>query len=207
MFDLDPDLATINEHLRKDPAMAALADARPAMRVVHGWDGFEVAIRSIIGQQVSVGRARDLNGILVDRCGARLAAAAAGLDRLFPTPSQVLDADLQRLGMPGARAATLKAIARAALDDPELFSRGPSIEATAARLRAVKGIGDWTAHYIAMRACAEPDAFPASDIGLLRAAAGPDGRRPSPRELLSRADAWRPWRAYAAHHLWAIDPG
>jgi AraC family transcriptional regulator of adaptative response / DNA-3-methyladenine glycosylase II len=107
--------------------------------------------------------------------------------------------------MPGARAATLKAMARAALDDPALFARGPSIDVTVARLRAVKGVGDWTAHYIAMRACGEPDAFPASDVGLLRGAAG-GGARPLPRELLQRAEAWRPWRAYAAHHLWAVDP-
>jgi AraC family transcriptional regulator of adaptative response / DNA-3-methyladenine glycosylase II len=97
-------------------------------------------------------------------------------------------------------------MARAALEDVGLFARRNSVEATVARLRAVKGVGDWTAHYIAMRACGEPDAFPASDVGLLRGAADQHGRRPSPRELLARADAWRPWRAYAAHHLWAIDP-
>ena len=207
MFHLDADLVTINASLRRDPLMAALVDARPAIRVFHGWDGFEVAIRSIIGQQVSVRRARDLNGVLVERCGGRLNAAATGLDRLFPTPSQVLDGDLDRLGMPGARALTLETMARAALADPELFSRGASIEETAARLRAVKGVGDWTAHYIAMRGCAEPDAFPASDVGLLRGAARRGQPRPAPRELLARAAAWRPWRAYAAHHLWAIDPG
>ena len=207
MFDLDADLVTINASLCRDPQMAPLVDARPAVRVFHGWDGFEVAIRSIVGQQVSVRRARDLNGVLAERCGSRLPGGATGLDRLFPTPSQVLDGDLDRLGMPGARALTLGTMARAVLADPELFSRGASIEETTARLRAVKGVGDWTAHYIAMRACAEPDAFPASDVGLLRGAAGPDRPRPSPRDLLARAAAWRPWRAYAAHHLWAIDPG
>ena len=205
MFDLDAALTVINRHLAADPWLAPQVEARPTIRVFHGWDGFEVAMRSIIGQQVSVARARDLNGVLVDRCGVPLRGGAGGPCRLFPTAAQVLEADLGRLGMPGARAATLKAMARAALDDPGLFARGPSIDVTVARLRAIKGVGDWTAHYIAMRACGEPDAFPASDIGLLRGAAGA-GARPLPRELLRRAEAWRPWRAYAAHHLWAVDP-
>lgn len=201
MFDLDADLAAINAHLTRDPSMAPLVRTRPHLRVFHGWDGFEVAMRSVIGQQVSVSRARDLNGVLVERCGA-----GSGTSRLFPGPREVADTDLGRLGMPGARVAALKAVAQAALEDPALFTSRGSIEATTARLRAIKGIGDWTAHYIAMRACGEPDAFPASDVGLLRGAAGPGGRRPSPRELLARAEAWRPWRAYAAHQLWASDP-
>jgi AraC family transcriptional regulator, regulatory protein of adaptative response / DNA-3-methyladenine glycosylase II len=206
MFDLDSDVDTIAAHLASDAMLAPLVAARPALRVFRGPDPFEVAIRSIIGQQVSVARARVLNGILVERCGEPVVTGQAALTRLFPTPAQVLDGDLGRLGMPGARAAALKAVAAAALEDPELFARRASIEETTARLRAVKGIGDWTAHYIAMRACGEPDAFPASDAGLLRGAAVLFGRRPSPGELLVRAEAWRPWRAYAAHHLWAVDP-
>jgi AraC family transcriptional regulator, regulatory protein of adaptative response / DNA-3-methyladenine glycosylase II len=109
------------------------------------------------------------------------------------------------MGMPGARVATLKAVAAAALADPGLFDRTNSIEETVAKLRAIRGVGDWTAHYIAMRACGEPDAFPASDVGLLRGAANVFGRRPMPQALHARAEAWRPWRAYAAHHLWAAD--
>jgi len=91
------------------------------------------------------------------------------------------------------------------LAEPRLFDSASSIDETIARLRAIRGIGDWTAHYIAMRACGEPDAFPASDVGLLRGAADATGRRPTPQELLGRAEAWRPWRAYAAHQLWAVD--
>jgi AraC family transcriptional regulator of adaptative response / DNA-3-methyladenine glycosylase II len=205
MFDLDADVAAIDGHLVTDPELAPLVAARPAMRVFRGPDPFEVAIRSIIGQQVSVARARVLNGVLVERCGEPLVVAQDGPTRLFPTAAQVLDGDLDQLGMPGARVAALKAIAEAALEDPDLFARRASVEETTARLRAVKGIGDWTAHYIAMRACGEPDAFPASDVGLLRGAAVLFGRRPSSGELLARAEAWRPWRAYAAHHLWAVD--
>jgi AraC family transcriptional regulator, regulatory protein of adaptative response / DNA-3-methyladenine glycosylase II len=207
MLDLDVEADAIAAHLAADPGMAPLAAAHPAMRVFRGPDPFEVAIRSIIGQQVSVARARVLNGVLVERCGDPIVTGQAALTRLFPTPAQVLEGDLGRLGMPGARATALRAVAAAALEDPELFARRGSVEETTARLRAVKGIGDWTAHYIAMRACGEPDAFPASDVGLLRGAAVLFGRRPSPRELLERAEAWRPWRAYAAHHLWAVDPG
>jgi AraC family transcriptional regulator of adaptative response / DNA-3-methyladenine glycosylase II len=187
--------------------LAPLVSVRPAIRVFHGVDPFEVAIRSIIGQQVSVSRARELNSLLVGRCAEPLPGGVAPLDRLFPTPQQLLDADLGRFGMPGARVAALRAVAAAVLEDHDLFARRASVEETTARLRAVKGIGDWTAHYIAMRACGEPDAFPASDVGLLRGAALLFGRRPSPRELLARAEAWRPWRAYAAQHLWAADPG
>ncbi len=107
--------------------------------------------------------------------------------------------------MPGARVATLKTMAEAAVADDELFDTARSLDDTIARLRAIKGIGEWTAHYIAMRACRQPDAFPASDVGLLRGAAGGDGSRPTPAALLRRAEAWRPWRAYAAHHLWNVD--
>lgn len=205
MFDLAADLQTITAHLSRDPYMAPLVAARPALRVLRGWDRFEVAVRSIIGQQVTVARARLLNGILVERCGSWLRHGIHQPGRVFPTPQQVLDADLATMGMPGARVRALKSVASAVLADPQLFDRASSVDETTARLRAVRGIGDWTAHYIAMRACGEPDAFPASDVGLLRAAADPAGRRPSPDELLARAEPWRPWRAYAAHQLWAVD--
>jgi AraC family transcriptional regulator of adaptative response / DNA-3-methyladenine glycosylase II len=206
MFDLDADLRSIAVHLARDSSMVPLLTARPAVRVFRGWDGFEVAARSVIGQQVTVARARRLNGILVDRCGGALGEGRdATVSRLFPTPQQVLDADLAGMGMPGARVTTLKTVAAAVLAEAGLFDRASSVEGTIARLRAIRGIGDWTAHYIAMRACGEPDAFPASDVGLLRGASDATGRRPTPAELLGRAEAWRPWRAYAAHQLWALD--
>lgn len=204
MVDLDADLAAVNAHLAGDPALAPLVAARPAMRVPGNWDGFEVAMRTVTGQQVSIEAARRLNGRLVERCGAVLPGVdGQGLYRLFPAPERVLAADLSAIGMPGARVAALKAVAEAALVEPDLFTRGPSVEETVARLRAIKGIGEWSAQYIAMRACREPDAFPASDVGLLRGVADADGRRPTPAALLARAEAWRPWRAYAAQHIWA----
>ena len=206
MFDLDADLPVVNAHLARDPFMADLVAARPALRVPGGWDPFEVAVRSIIGQQVSVERARQLNGVLVERCRSTSTGPSGdALGRLFPTAQQVVDADLSNLGMPSARVATLKTVAAAALEDPRLFERGATLDETIVRLRRLRGIGDWTAHYIAMRACREPDAFPASDVGLLRGAADGRGRRPTPAALLKRAEVWRPWRAYAAHQLWGSD--
>jgi AraC family transcriptional regulator of adaptative response / DNA-3-methyladenine glycosylase II len=206
MFDLDADLPVINAHLSQDPLMSPLVAARPAMRVFGGWAPFEVAIRTVNGQQVSVERARHLNGELARRCDAAPATTCGtSLRRPFPAPQEVMDADLAGMGMPGVRVAALKAIASAAIMDPELFAIGLSLDETIARLRTIKGIGEWTAHYIAMRACRQLDAFPASDVGLLRGAVNRDGSRPTAAALLTRAEAWRPWRAYAAHHLWNVD--
>ena len=208
MFDLDADLTSIAAHLSGDPVLGPLIAERPAVRVPGHWEPFETAMRAVLGQQVAVERARHLNARLVERAGrpvSGIIGAGTGLHRLFPSPQEVLDADLSNMGMPRARAATLVAVARAALADPDLFRRSATAEQTLARLCALKGVGPWTAQYIAIRACREPDAFPSSDVGLLRGSADADGRRPSPAELARRAQAWRPWRAYAAQHIWAHD--
>lgn len=205
MFDLDADLAVVNRHLSSDLSMAPLVAARPALRVFGGWDPFEVAMRTINGQQVSVERARHLNGVLVARAAGKTVSPLRGLTSLFPTPQEVLTTDLDGMGMPGARVATLRTMAEAAITDRHLFDTSGSLDETITRLRGIKGIGEWTAQYIAMRACRQPDAFPATDVGLLRGAANADGVRPTPAVLLARAEAWRPWRAYAAHHLWTVD--
>jgi AraC family transcriptional regulator of adaptative response / DNA-3-methyladenine glycosylase II len=207
VFDLAADVALIGDHLRQDDRLAPLITARPGLRVPGGWDGFELAVRAVLGQQVSVAAARNLGGRLIALCGRQTVGREIGLTRCFPTPEEVLDADLSALGMPGSRKATLRALAEAALADTALFLSQGTIEATVARLKQVKGIGDWTAHYIALRVVREPDAFPASDIGLMRAMAGANGTRPSAGELLARAEVWRPWRGYAAQYLWANDPG
>jgi AraC family transcriptional regulator of adaptative response / DNA-3-methyladenine glycosylase II len=128
----------------------------------------------------------------------------AGLSLAFPTTAQVACADLTALGVPNARRQALVALAQAALADPLLFQPRATLDETVLRLRAIHGIGEWTAQYIAIRASREPDAFPAGDVGLLRSV-GRGGARPSPAELLERAERWRPWRAYAAQHLWAAD--
>jgi len=207
VFDLDADVASITAHLRRDRLLAPLVARRPGLRVPSAWDGFELAVRAVLGQQVTLEAGRRLAVRLVETCGrgAPASAGSAGVARVFPTAAQVARADLSGLGMPGARRATLVAVAEAALAEPRLFEPLETVEATVARLCAIRGVGDWTAHYIALRAARDPDAFPASDVALLRAATGRRGVRPSATELLERAERWRPWRAYAAQHLWMSD--
>lgn len=208
VFDVGADIETIGAHLSRDPFLASLVARRPGLRAPGGWDGFELAVRAILGQQVTVVAARRLAGQLVALCGDVLPDTHGGppsLTRAFPAPEQVAAADLGALGMPSARRASLKALAEAALADPHLFRPLGTVDEAMARLRTVRGVGEWTAQYIALRALRETDAFPASDIGLLRGAAIEVGTRPTPEELLERAEPWRPWRAYAAQHLWAAD--
>ena len=203
VFDLGADVTMIGAHLAQDRLLAPLIALRPGLRVPGGWDGFELAVRAVLGQQVTVEAGRRLAVRLVQACGSALRGAP--VSRVFPTAAQVAAADLSVLGMPGARRATLVAIAEAALAEPRLFEPLGTIEETVARLCAIRGVGAWTAHYIALRAAGEPDAFPSSDIGLLRGAADRKGVRPSPAALEARAERWRPWRAYAAQHLWSAD--
>jgi AraC family transcriptional regulator of adaptative response / DNA-3-methyladenine glycosylase II len=203
VFDLDADVATIGAHLARDPLLAPLVAARPGLRAPGGWDGFELAMRAVMGQQVTVEAARRLLGQLARICGSPVAQDGP-LAIAFPSPAEVARADLSPLGMPGARKQALHAIAAAALADPRLFEPADTIDDTVARLRTIRGVGDWTAHYIALRAAREPDAFPAADVGLLRGAAR-RGQRPTPAALTARAETWRPWRTYAAQHLWAAD--
>lgn len=206
VFDLAADPDTIGTHLASDPALAPLVAARPGLRVPGAWDGFELAVRAIFGQQITVPAATKLLGKLVQAFGDPLPATmqeSEGLSHLFPSVARIATADLTTLGMPGARATAVTSLAQAIAADPAIFSRGASLEDAIVKLRALPGIGEWTAQYIAMRELREPDAFPAADIGLLRAMADDSGRRPSPAELVARSERWRPWRAYAALHLWA----
>jgi len=203
VFDLAADPVPIAEHLAKDPALAPLVEARPGLRVPGAWDGFELAIRAVLGQQITVTAAAALAGRLVAAHGQHLANADAQLTHVFPGPAALASADLTSLGMPRSRATALSAVAAAAVADPHLFDANCGLEDAVKRLRSIRGVGEWTAQYIALRQLREPDAFPAADIGLLRAIAGREMRRPSSSELLDRANAWRPWRAYAAQHLWA----
>jgi AraC family transcriptional regulator, regulatory protein of adaptative response / DNA-3-methyladenine glycosylase II len=207
VFDLAADPDTIGAHLSLDPMLAPLVAARPGLRVPGAWDGFELAVRAIFGQQITVPAATKLLGTLVQAHGMHLPAATKdgeGLSHLFPSPAHLAKANLADLGMPNARAIAVTSLARATISaDPTIFSRGANLEEAIAKLRALPGIGEWTAQYVAMRELREPDAFPAADIGLMRAMATADGQRPSPSELLLRAERWRPWRAYAALHLWA----
>ncbi len=208
LFDVGADIETIDQHLSRDPHLAPWVAQRPGLRAPGGWDGFELAVRAVLGQQVSVAAARRLAGQLVALHGGLVlenSANTPGLTHTFPTAERLAATESIGLGMPPSRLNTLRAVARAAADDPNLFRPFGKIEEAIARLRAIPGIGEWTAQYIALRALREMDAFPESDIGLLRGVAKVDGSSATPKSLLLRADSWKPWRAYAAQHLWAAD--
>jgi AraC family transcriptional regulator of adaptative response / DNA-3-methyladenine glycosylase II len=205
-FDLDADVAAIGAHLGADSLLEPLVAVRPGLRVPGAWDPFELAVRAIIGQQISVAGARTIAGRIVERAGDRVTPAAGdGVVALFPTPSQLAEADLGAIGMPGARVRAIQNLAAAVAADPALLDATGDLDADVKRLRELPGVGEWTAQYIALRGFKHADAFPASDLGILRALAGPDDRRPTPAEALARAERWRPYRAYAAQHLWSAD--
>ncbi len=209
LFDIGADIETIGAHLARDPLLARLIAERPGLRAPGGWDGFELAVRAILGQQVSVAAARRLGGQLVALHGKPVSkdyVRHPGLSHVFPTAVTLASAESLGVGMPAARQASLKALAQAAAADPNLFRPAANIEQAIASLRTIRGVGEWTAQYIALRAMRETDAFPASDLGLLRGAAAEDEALSKPANLLSRAESWRPWRAYAAQHLWAAGP-
>jgi AraC family transcriptional regulator of adaptative response / DNA-3-methyladenine glycosylase II len=204
VFDLAADPLAISAHLATDPVLAPLVAKRPGLRVPGAWDGFELAIRAVLGQQITVAGAVRLAARLVAAYGEPMATPARDLNltHVFPRPAVLANADLASLGMPRNRAATLSAVAAAVIADPDFFRVNRGLEETVRRLRSIRGIGEWTAQYVALRQLREPDAFPAADIGLMRVMAGEHGR-PAAAELLARAEKWRPWRAYAAQHLWA----
>lgn len=196
MFDLNADWTTIVRTLQADPALARRVAARPGLRVPGCWNGFELATRAILGQQISVKGATTFAGRLVTTFGEPF-SAAAGITHLFPTPQVVADARLETIGLTKARSETIRALARAVRDAQINFDAITDSESFLARLTQIPGIGRWTAQYIAMRALGEPDAMPSGDLGLLHAL-----DLKSTRELEMRSEAWRPWRAYATMYLW-----
>lgn len=200
MFDLEADLPSIHRKLEVDPLMARLIAERPGLRVPGAWDGLELAIRAVLGQQITVVAAIKLAGKLVAQYGEPLRSSLPGLTHVFPEPGVLAAADLATLGMPKSRGRTLSGVAQALLDDPWLFE--PGREGGVARLLALHGIGDWTAQYIALRQLRDMDGFPSGDIGLVNALAALEGVPVTARQLLQRAQVWRPFRGYAAQVLW-----
>jgi AraC family transcriptional regulator, regulatory protein of adaptative response / DNA-3-methyladenine glycosylase II len=196
MFDLNADWAKIARSLRTDAVLGPLVAANPGLRVPGCWNGFELAIRAILGQQITVKGATLLAGRLVKAFGQPF-AAADGLTHVFPTPAVLAEANVAAIGLPGARAETIRALARAVCQGKVSFEGIVDVDDFLVRLCAIPGIGKWTAQYVAMRALGEPDAFPTGDLGLLRGLG-----LESTRELEKRAEAWRPWRAYATVYLW-----
>ncbi len=206
MFDLDADPTAIAAALSVDPRLAALVRQRPGLRLPSGWDGFEIAVRAILGQQVSVAAARTFAARVAQRFGQVLAQPfAPGLTHLFPTAQALAEVDLadpaHGIGLIRARADTVRTVARALLEGRVDFRAERTLDEFVARWVALPGIGPWTAHYIALRALGHPDAFPADDL-VLQKALPEDGVRLSAKALSARAEAWRPWRAYAVIQIW-----
>jgi AraC family transcriptional regulator of adaptative response / DNA-3-methyladenine glycosylase II len=199
VFDLSADPALLAASLAADPLLKPLVRRRPGIRIPGSWDPFECAVRAVLGQQVTVAAARTLAGRLVARVGEPVRTGLAGLERLFPTPEALAAANLDGLGLTGARINAVKSLASAVAQRRIAFDR-PADEVRA-RLLELPGFGEWTAQYVALRALGEPDAFLAADLIVRRMAGGKRG--PSTvRELERRAEAWRPWRGYAVMHLW-----
>jgi AraC family transcriptional regulator of adaptative response / DNA-3-methyladenine glycosylase II len=194
-FDLDADVSAIDAHFCEDPDLGARAD--PGVRLPGGLDPFEIAVRAVLGQQVTIGAARRLTQKVVDAFGAPVDTGVPGLRRLFPNPAEIAAADpgdIAGLGMPFARAQTLHRLGAAAAEGRLLLARG-AVAAGREGLLALPGIGPWTVEYVALRGLGDPDAFPAGDSAI-RAALG------MKTGVEQRAETWRPWRAYAAVRLW-----
>ncbi|HVF32599.1 MAG TPA: AlkA N-terminal domain-containing protein [Acidimicrobiales bacterium] len=201
LFGLDLDVASATEALGRDPRIGRLVAERPGLRVPGAWDGFEAGVRAIIGQQVSVAGATTLAGRLVERLGSPVPGLRAlGLSAVFPSPVGVADGDLEGLGLPAARVGAVRAFASAVAADEVRLDGSAGLDPLVRSLEALPGIGPWTAQYLALR-LGERDAFPAGDLGLRRAHERLADGRPGP-SLVAAAEAWRPWRALAAAHLW-----
>ncbi len=194
IFGLGADQDAIDRALGADPRLAPLVAARPGLRVPGCWDGFELAVRAVLGQQVSVAAGRGLTARIVAEHGERLPDPAEGLTHLFPEPARL--AQIELAGMPRARARAIRALATAVAGGLEI-NASQNHDEVRARLLELPGFGPWTVEYIAMRALRDADAFPAGDL-VLRTAMGWS----SEAQAREAAEAWRPWRAYAAMHIW-----
>jgi AraC family transcriptional regulator, regulatory protein of adaptative response / DNA-3-methyladenine glycosylase II len=197
LVDHDADTDRIDADLERDPLLAPLVRQRPGLRVPRSTDGFELAVRAILGQQVTLAAGRRIGARLVARYGRPLEEPVGTITHVFPTAAALAGADANALGVPRARAAAVRALARSGLD------LGPDADRDAATtgLLELPGVGPWTASYVAMRALGDSDAFPPGDAAVRRALErlGQDG---SPAAAQRLAERWRPWRSYALMHLW-----
>jgi AraC family transcriptional regulator of adaptative response / DNA-3-methyladenine glycosylase II len=210
LFDLDAAVLEITAQLAADPILQPVMQANRGLRVPGAWDAFELAVRAILGQQITVAAATTLASRLVAAYGTPFQpediASSTDLTWIFPSPETLAIADLTSIGLTRSRAAAISSLGTAVAQDATLLSRNQGLDEAVQRLTRCNGIGEWTAHYIAMRALGEPDAFPATDVGLLRAMQRL-GHRVTPTQLQDISQVWRPWRAYAAMALWlSLDP-
>jgi AraC family transcriptional regulator, regulatory protein of adaptative response / DNA-3-methyladenine glycosylase II len=204
--NLDADLDEPTRHLAADQAIGPLVSARPGLRVPGTWDPFETGVRAIIGQQVTIAGANTIAARVVERFGSPVAGLSQlGLTHTFPSPESLVEADLTGLGLTRWRGEAIRSFSRAVAADTVRLDRSVGLDQLVASMTALPGLGPWTAHYIALR-LGEPNAFPAADLGLLRALAQrvPQSTAvvPGVAQLAALADRWQPWRALAAAHLW-----
>lgn len=202
LFDIDSIPDSVASILTADPLLAPLIAARPGLRIPGTVNGFELAVRAILGQQISVAGARTLARRIVTAFGTSLEQPQGALTHLFPDPQVIACADLHGLGLTNGRIKALQALAHAVAEGGLILDPTADRERTIAQLQHLPGVGPWTASYIAMRALGDPDAFPAADLGLRRALEQ-QGIIVNAKNIEKQAEAWRPWRAYATHHLWA----
>jgi AraC family transcriptional regulator of adaptative response / DNA-3-methyladenine glycosylase II len=202
MFDLRADIRKIESHLGVDPQLEPLVRARPGLRVPGAWDPFELGIRAILGQQVSVAAATTLSGRLVAALGSPVQSSFPALTAVFPTAETIASAEVSSIGVPGQRAEAIRQFAGAVRDGVVRLDGTRQVGEVTEALEALPGIGSWTAEYIALRGLNDPDAFPATDLGIRRCLSERGALRPA--DVVERAEAWRPWRAYAAIHLWMV---
>lgn len=205
LLDLDADPVAVDEQLARDPQLAELIAKAPGRRVPRTTDGAEFAVRAVLGQQVSTAAARTHAGRLVTAYGTEIEDTEGGLTHLFPEPGALAGLDPGRLAMPQTRRTTLTALVAALAAGDLDLGGGSDWERARRQLAELPGIGPWTVEVVAMRALGDPDAFPATDLGVRKAAAGL-GLPGSPAALVRHSAAWRPWRAYAVQYLWAAPP-
>jgi AraC family transcriptional regulator of adaptative response / DNA-3-methyladenine glycosylase II len=203
MFDLDAPVNTIDDHLAKDSFLGPMVAQHPGMRVPGAFNPFELCIRAIIGQQISVKGATTIIGRIAERFGKTLNLKNPwGLKYLFPEPEKLVNADYEGIGLTKARIAAIRQFSAAVLRGQVDFHRPVDPELLRKALVRIKGIGEWTAQYILMRTIKHPDAMPFSDLGLLKAVS-PDNKPATEKQLKEMSSPWKPWRAYAAMHLWS----
>ncbi|REL25926.1 DNA-3-methyladenine glycosylase 2 family protein [Thalassotalea euphylliae] len=201
LFDLDADMSVIHQHLATDKLLAKQIEQNPGIRLPGCWDIFEFSIRAILGQQISVKAATTYAGRIADKYGQVLNQQHPELNKCFPTVNDLKAADFQQLGLTQSRIDTLKRWVAFYQANQTLFTHYQSLSELTDKLVAIKGIGPWTVNYLAMRGLSDPNAFPASDLGVIKALSVED-KKPSVKQILARADKWQPWRAYATLYLW-----
>lgn len=201
IFDLDADMTLIHSHLSTDSLLNPIIKQNTGIRLPGCWDIFEFSIRAILGQQVSVKAATTLAGRITAKYGTALNTEHPTLKLCFPSHQQLKNADFSQMGLTQSRIDTLNRWIAFFTKQPDLFTHYQSLETLEKQLTAIKGIGPWTVNYIAMRGLSDPNAFPASDLGVIKALSATN-QKLTPKQIVARAEKWQPWRAYATIYLW-----